>query len=125
MAGEQAKSMSVVGIDRYPVKDKNKEVSQQYFNSVKEYMKTKYSKEVAQWVTFFGEARWWATVKAEMDIYSFGFEDNQCLFIYHKYKGVLVNGTQKESGGEVCAQVQQNQTDDNSPRKKKFKKAQA
>jgi hypothetical protein len=107
MAGPQSKSVSMTsgaGYDRYPVKDKNRPTSTVYFNSVKNHMKEHYAKELQLWINFFGEARWWAIVRAEMDIYTFNFEDNQCWWLYAKYKGVL-NETKKPSS-KACEQVQ-------------------
>lgn len=89
MAGNQASSMSKGDFVRYKVRDKNSAPSAVYCNLVKSWMEQHMSKEVAQWEKHFGEKEWWDIVRKEMFQYSFGFEGNQALYLYHKYKKVL------------------------------------
>jgi hypothetical protein len=110
MAGPQSKSASDTGLASYKpykVPDKNRPVSTQTFNQVKQHMQEKYMKEVQQWISFFGEAEFWSLVKKDMDAYLFGFPDNQACFIYYKYKGVLNREQKEKSGGETCTQMEQ------------------
>ncbi len=97
MAGEQSKAMSVGsycarknvtidGLTHYPVPDHNKPVSTHHFNVVKQYLETTMPQFVEHAVKKFGEKEWWKIVREEMDKYAFGFEGNQALYLYAKYK---------------------------------------
>lgn len=89
MAGNQASSMSRGDFTPYKVPDKNIPPSSAYFNVVKTWMTQNMPKEVAKFEEHFGEKEWWDIVRKEMTKYSFGFEGNQALYLFKKYKAVL------------------------------------
>lgn len=83
MAGPQASSQGTRRFsERYPVPDKNKPVSTVYFNEVKEYLQSKYSQQLAQWISVLGEKAFYKLLRDEMDKYTFTFPDNQCRWFF-------------------------------------------
>ncbi len=93
MAGPQASKtlaeQMTRGYKHYNVPDHNKPVSATYFNLVKAHMLEKMPEFCAKAIRHFGERQWWNVVREEMDKYTFGFEANQALYIYAKYKKVV------------------------------------
>jgi hypothetical protein len=72
---------------------------------VKEYIKLKYSKQLIQWVAFFGsEKELYRILRDEMDKYAFNFPDNQCRYFFalleEKYG-------EKKSRTQVRTEIQQ------------------
>ena len=121
MAGNQAsamavgshcarKNVSVEGFERYDVKSHSTPPSPSYFNKVKAWMKEHMAFETKQWEKKFGEKEWWKIVHIEMTDYTFGFESNQAMYLYHKYKGEL-DATQAKPRGEVRGKIRYKQAD--------------